>query len=285
MTRIGKIQLLATLMLAAAVVVCAGGARQTDGDGFQQIPGIREFDGIVNTTRADVIIRVEQGFSVRARGDSRVLEQYRFDVQGGRLRIRNPWRPWYILSAGRDHAVLVEVTMPRLSSLRLTGSGDARVEGTIHADTLTFRTTGSGGISANGHADVLEITITGSGDTEFAGSCDEADIDLAGSGELRLALEARAVEARISGSGDVGVRGSAGDIRLQLVSSGEFRGENFTATTANVTITGSGDASLAVQRELSARLSGGGDLLLTDGSPEIDLRTTGSGRVVEMAGE
>ena len=284
MTRIGKIQFLGLLMLTAAIGAFAGGTWEADGDGYHRIPDIGTFQGVVNATAADVIIRSGAEHSIRTTGDSTVLQHFQVDVKDGQLRIRNPWRPWYLLSYVRGRQILLEVTAPEVSSVKVTGSGKVTVEDPMSGDTLYLRTTGSGGLTATGNADFIEITINGSGDIEFAGSCEEADLGLTGPGELDLELEARAIEARVTGSGDISIGGSAGELRLRLTGPGRFQGDDFTATTADITIHGSADAILAVEQELTARLTGSGDLRLTEGSPEIESRTTGRGRVI-IAGE
>jgi hypothetical protein len=266
-------------MLAAAVGAFASGTWEADGDGYYRIPIIGEFKGVVNSTPADVIIRAGADYSIRAKGDSRILRHFVFDVRDGRLRIRNPWRPWYLFALLRYHEIFVEVTVPELNSVASTGAGNVRVEDLMRGDTLELRTTGPGSISAQGDADVIKITVTGSGDINFVGSCDKADLALSSPGDVHISLSAQAIAAEITGAGDVDIGGSAEELHLRLAGPGQFRGSGFTASKADITINGSGDAVLVVEQELEARLTGSGDLRLVAGSPVIDAKTTGIGRV------
>jgi hypothetical protein len=280
------------------VTAIAFGAEE---DSFREIPGLTGFDAVVNSTRAELTIRLGEDYSVRVQGEDAALRRYRFRVADGKLRIRGRWWWWYVFSIPENPDVRIEVTMPSLSSLRVSGRGDATVEGTIRtdqvslqsagsggisvegailSDRLRLRTAGSGAISANGQASDLDISMSGSGDIDFSGSCDRADLDLNSSANLHLELEARTVTASISGRGDIYAVGSADDIELTMRSSGRFEGDRFEVRTADIRQTGSGDTLLAVERYLTAHVSGRGDVVITEGSPEIDATTRGSGRVL-----
>lgn len=261
------------------LVLCAGVGAFAE-DTVRTIRDLSGFDAVANTTAAEMVIRPGGDYSVRAHGSRRALNRFRFDVSGGELRIRNPWRPWYIFAPVRADEVLVEVSMPDVSGVELTGSGDATIEGSFRNDRLVLRTTGSGGISAEGVAVDLEVSITGSGDIDFSGRSDRTSVALSGSGKLRAELQTQTLKATITGSGDLNVRGSAEDLDLRMSSSGRFEGGRFVTETADVTQTGSGDVILTVQSALKARLSGSGDVRLIGGTPSVDSSLSGSGRVL-----
>ena len=247
------------------------------GDNFREIGS---FSGVVNTTPADVIIRPGSEYSIKAAGDRRGLRHYRIDIKDDRLRIRNPWRPWHLFTVIRDRDVRFEITAPELSLVTVAGSGDVHVEGLMLTDNITLRTTGSGDIAAEGDGEDLAISITGSGDISFSGSCNEADLSLNSSGKLDITLRAVKLGARITGAGDIAIKGSADELELRLTGSGKFEGSNFTSSSADITATGAGDAILTVEQSLKAKLSGSGDIRLVGGQPEIEEKSTGSGRVI-----
>jgi hypothetical protein len=99
---------------------------------------------------------------------------------------------------------------------------------------------------------------------------------------LHLELQARRLNASISGSGDIVARGTADETELKMSSSGRFEGSSFTTGTAKVSQTGAGDAILAVENDLTVRLTGSGDFIIAGGSPDIDSTIRGSGRVVNQ---
>lgn len=268
------------MLLVAVSAAFARGHYEYDRDGFVEIPGLRGFSGVTNTTGADVVVTLGGEYSVRARAESDVLDRLEFDVRDDELRIRQPWRPWSVFTLARDRDARIEVTMPDLESVRLTGGGDLVVEGAIDARSLTLRTTGAGSIEAYGNAGRLDISATGGGDITFDGECESATFLLTGLANLFTDLRANSIDARITGSGDIEISGSANRLDLVLTGPGDFGGNMFDVQTASITITGSGNAFLAVERSLEARLTGAGDVVLTDGDPAVDARTTGMGRVV-----
>lgn len=87
---------------------------------------------------------------------------------------------------------------------------------------------------------------------------------------------------KAAGAGDVSVADwiTGDELALRLSGPGEFLGSGFEARTAGITITGTGDARVSVEKVLKARLTGGGNPQLTGGKPEIDTKTTGRGRVL-----
>lgn len=275
--------ILAALVTFVAGTTFAGGDTEADRDGFSRIAVRGEFTGVLNTTAADVVIESGSDYSVRARGDSRALSYLEFDVEDGDLRIRNPWRPWRIRSLfalNEIRRIVVEVTLPQLESVRLTGSGDARVVDEIQPRRLELRTTGPGNIRVEADTRTLDISITGSGDIEFDGRADFAEIRLTGPGDLHLSLDAETVEATVTGSGDIFADGTADMLDLSLSGPGDFDGEGFQTKEAIVSITGSGDVTVDVDDSLEARLTGPGDLVLGGSPSVVNASTTGSGRVV-----
>jgi len=279
--KVRAVALIACLALAS-VSAYAGRDGRTTVEG-QLIAVSQDFNGVRNTTAARVIVRVGAEHSVRVTGENRALDRLFVEVDEGVLKIRRPWRPWNpatYLPFESDREVLVEVTMPELNSVTLTGSGSAMVEGMIRTDRLDLRTTGPGRISATGDVHVLDVSITGSGDIDFRGTADEATVSLTGPGDLYLDLDAGRIEARTTGSGDIILLGSARTLALKIRDGGRFDGEHFITDTAEITISGSADALLQVRRELDARLTGGGDIRLVGRAPTIVATTTGSGRVI-----
>jgi len=268
------------VLLLATTSAFADGNSEIDRNGFVDIPGLRGFHGVANTTAADVVVRLGDEYTVRARGDSAILDHYEFDVRNGDLRIRRPWRPWRWFGYVREGRVRIEVTMPEIDSITLTGAGDLVVDGRIESHDLSLRTTGAGSIEVRADVSRLDISITGAGDIDFSGSCDDAEFTLTGPGDLIASLGAGMIRGRVTGAGDVRIEGSADRLDLTLTGPGDFDGDAFAVRVADVTVTGAGSAFVSVEQTLEARLTGPGDVVLTGGDPAIDSRTTGVGRVV-----
>ena len=102
---------------------------------------------------------------------------------------------------------------------------------------------------------------------------------VSGSGRLRIEnLEADQVSIRISGSGDVYLAGTALEQQTRISGSGGYDGAGLKSRNAEVTISGSGGATLQVSEELNARISGSGSVKYY-GSPKVTQHVSGSGKI------
>lgn len=192
------------------------------------------FTGVELRGSDDVDVAVGEGFAVRAEGDARALDRLDIRVVGDRLRIarRNDGN-WF----SNDGSAHVYVTMPRITSAGVSGSGDmtvARAEGVF-----------SGAIS--------------------------------GSGNLRLTeVAAESADLAISGSGDLSAAGRTGQLRASIAGSGDIDAEGLTATGADVSIAGSGDVRATVNGNASVSIVGSGDADLGRGA-RCSVSAAGSG--------
>ncbi|HMR43235.1 MAG TPA: head GIN domain-containing protein [Saprospiraceae bacterium] len=133
------------------------------------------------------------------------------------------------------------ITMPEVRALTATASGDIRSENVLEADDLVLLATGSGNIILDLDANNVEATSTGSGDIRLDGFCDNLNVVLTGSGD--------------------------------------FEGFSLKAGNADVRTTGSGDAEVNVEDNLTVRITGSGDVSYK-GNPSISSTITGSGRLI-----
>lgn len=111
------------------------------------------------------------------------------------------------------------------------------------------------------------ISLSGSSKVDLNGNfpqIDFLDVDISGSAEVMMKSNAAAnqVAVAISGSGLVNL-------------------EKLLAKNAEVEISGSGDARIAVQDRLKASMSGSGNVYYT-GSPLVDSRSSGSGKLIKF---
>lgn len=141
-----------------------------------------------------------------------------------------------------DEPVRIEITVPDLRELEVTGSGDIVLLDTFMVETIELSVTGSGSIHGRLVAARIESEVTGSGDIVLEGSANEQVIDITGSGDVKaMALP---------------------------------------CNTADVDVTGSGDAYLYVIKQLDAEVSGSGTVHYK-GKPEMKSEVNGSGKVVD----
>ena len=102
----------------------------------------------------------------------------------------------------------VTVTLPRLSSLEVSGSSDVGTIGNFKFDDLGITVSGSADIFLAGSAKNMNLKITGSGELKsYDMPCDTARISISGSGTGKVNV-AKLLDVTISGSGDLIYKGN-----------------------------------------------------------------------------
>ncbi|MEO5705491.1 MAG: head GIN domain-containing protein [Alteraurantiacibacter sp.] len=203
---------------------------------------LSDFDSVSITGPQDVAIVYGELLAVSASGPADALRQFEAVVEDGALVIRP--REGEAGDAWDDlDEVTFTVTMPAISRVALTGSGEVGVDrvaggsfdalvggsgnlviGSIEADAATFTVEGSGDLDASGTVRQATVSISGSGEVHATGlTAAAAEVNVGGSGEAELtALEQATV--LLSGSGDVDIFGPAacsvtrsgsGDVRCE----------------------------------------------------------------------
>lgn len=216
-----------TLILAMLLPLAACGGLDDDdarnaippsGTGSARSYAASGFTAIDLRGADDVDVRVGSAFSVRAEGDSAVLDRLVIARHGDALRIgRKSGFNW---GSGKAK---VYVTMPRITAGSLAGSGDMAIDrvdgadfdgslagsgsltiGSLAADDVEFSIAGSGNIVARGgKTQQFAVSIAGAGDVDARQvTASSAKVDIAGSGSVRALVDGPA-KISIMGSGDV----------------------------------------------------------------------------------
>jgi hypothetical protein len=229
--------LIPVLMLGACSM---GEASESKGQRGSRDFAVGTFDRISLTGSSNVVVTVGGAPSVRAEGDTALLEKLEIKVENGILRIGYKKGNWF--SRRKDHGpVTVHVSTAALRGAEVAGSGDMkidRVEGgdfageiagsgeiqlaSLRAGKASFAIAGSGGVTASGTAETAEFDIAGSGDVRAGGlQVRSAKVSIAGSGNVETkATESASVD--IMGSGDVLVTGGA-KCSVNKMGSGDVR--------------------------------------------------------------
>jgi len=229
--------LIPVLMLGAC---SAGEAGENDGQAATRNFQVGAFDKISLAGSSDVIVTVGGAPSVRAEGNSELLEKLEVKVENGVLRIGYKKGKW---SFGwrKDHGpVTVHVSVPSLTGAEIAGSGDMKIDKVEGGD--------------------------------FAG-------EIAGSGEIELAsLRARNASFAIAGSGGVSARGSAETADFEIAGSGDIRAGGLEVKRAKVSIAGSGNVETKAMESAAIDMMGSGDVVIT-GTAKCSVNKMGSGNV------
>ena len=203
--------------VALGTVALAGCGLGDDGPRTTQTRDVAGFTRIDNRDSVDVRLRVGRPQRVRVLAGEKVIDDVSTDVRDGTLRVTFDHDGF----GGGD--VVVEASVPRLTGIDVSGSGNVDVDGIA--------------------ADAFEVRSDGSGDVDLDGSAGRLVVDLDGSGNADLAsLAAREARVRVGGSGDAEVR-AAEKLDVSVDGSGGVRYHGDPALTQNVD--GSGDVSHA----------------------------------------
>jgi hypothetical protein len=187
----------------------------------------------------DLFIKIGSEFKLVIEGDKDVLDEIETSVSGNRLNIKR--ENWHFNFD--NEKVTINLTMPELEGLGVSGSGKAQIMDPVKSDDLSLSVSGSGKlITSELNADNLNCGISGSGDIILGsgGSVDNGDISISGSGS--------------------------------------FSGEGVEIDHLEVSISGSGNCHCRAGDSLEAHVSGSGNITYS-GNPKVDARVSGSGHV------
>lgn len=238
--------------ILAFATACSASA--DDGAGkLSGVSGTRSFDAAgfdsVSLSGPDnVIVQVGKAASVKAVGDTAILDRLEIEVVDGTLRVGRKRKNGIQFNWGGDKGAVVTVTLPVLAGASVAGSGDMDVD---HAESPKFKASvaGSGSLKVGAlKTDSLHVSIAGSGNANFAaGTATDVDLSIAGSGDLDAAgLAARTADISIAGSG--GVKAGVSD-------------------RADVSILGSGDVDIVGNAQCKVSKMGSGNVRCTPATP------------------
>lgn len=178
------------------------------------------FEGVTLAGPDNVIFTTGSDFSIRAEGDADTLEQLRYKITDGQLKIGREKNNG--MWSGNYKDATIYVSAPSLNSAKLSGSGDMQVD------------------KMNGES--TKISVAGSGNMNIA------------------AMETTSLTTKIAGSGDVAFAGAADNVTISIAGSGDISGKGLKTETATIKIAGSGDVSLSSDGTVDTKIAGSGDV-------------------------
>jgi hypothetical protein len=165
----------------------------------------------------DVDVTVGPAASVSVTTDDNLLPLIETTVNGDTLSIGS--KDSYNTSIG----VKVNITVPMLDDVSVSGSGDIHVTGLTAGD-FESRVTGSGDVTASGVVDRLSARITGSGDLRAGDlTAKHVHVNVTGSGDATIHATEE-LDATVTGSGDVHYSGNPTQVRKSITGSGDISG-------------------------------------------------------------
>ena len=206
-----------------------------NGNVIQEDRSVGAFQSVEGNGFMNIYLTQGPTTSVRLEGESNVLKYIETRVEGGKLIVGT----LHDINLTTSHDLNVYVTLPKLTDVTLSGSGD----------------------------------IVGKNQLS---STDPIDVTLSGSGSATLDVDAPSVESTLNGSGKVTLQGQTKDLKVQIAGSADFFGNDLKSENAKVTIMGSGNAHVFSSVKLDVTIGGSGDVTY-GGDPALSSNVYGSG--------
>jgi hypothetical protein len=188
------------LLLPIAALALAGCSIGDDGPRTSQTRDVARFTRIDNRASVDVRLHVGEAQRVRVRGGEKVIDDVGTEVRDGTLHVTFDHHGF----GGND--VVVEASVPALTAVETSGSGDVDVDG-IEADAFDLRSNGSADIWLAGTAGRLAVNVDGSGDADLGDlAARDARVFVGGSGDADVRADDK-LDVTVDGSGDVRYHG------------------------------------------------------------------------------
>jgi hypothetical protein len=223
------------VLLIALVLATAHTSAQS-----KETRNVKDFTKVSFGVSGDLFIKIGPEFHLSIEGDKSDLNEIETVVSGDRLVIKKEnWR----FSLRNDERVIIDLTMPEIEGVGVSGSGKAEIMDPVESDRLSLNVSGSGKLVTDDlNVDNLDCGISGSGDI-ILGSGGSVD------------------------SGEISISGSGG-----------FSGEGVEIDHLVVSISGSGNCRCKAGDSLEAHVSGSGNVTYI-GNPKVNSRVSGSGHV------
>jgi Putative auto-transporter adhesin, head GIN domain len=132
--------------------------------------------------------------------------------------------------------------------------------------------------------DISNLTSSGSGNIYLEGKVktEELKIELSGSGNVEGDITATKLEIEQSGSSNVRIRGIAEKASFSTSGSGNVYGSDLVTDFCEISITGSGNVEVTTNKEISAEVSGSGNIRYRGNASVLHLSTAGTGRIKKI---
>ncbi|MFV8783090.1 GIN domain-containing protein [Microbulbifer sp. SA54] len=257
--------------LLAAFIMLVAGVAQADGasnSSSRSFP-LEGFTAIALKGSSDLVVVQGDHFAVTASGPEDAMQFAKAVVDGDTLKLSVEAEKKFlfgVVTVSSEPEVRFQVTLPKISALRVTGSGEASADA-LESERLELSVTGSGVIRIDRvAAEELDTAVTGSGDL-LVGTvlAVRGAAGITGSGDLRIDnFVGEQLAAQIKGSGDMVIGGKVVDFDITIMGSGDFVGRTLSAQSAGGTVMGSGDIVLRRPARESFSVMGSGDIALVE---------------------
>ena len=204
---------------------------------------VSSFTSLASQGSMNVQISYGNSNSVTVEADENLLPYIETTVEDGRLIIRTK-KNVNLKSTSR---MVVHVSMTKINSLKLSGSGNMNGKGSFSND-------------------------------------DKTDVSVSGSGNLNLNFDTfKDLDITVSGSGNIDLKGNATNtITAHISGSGNIDCSGIRSNDVDAKISGSGNVKVYAQNSIDAKISGSGNVFYKGDAQKISSKVAGSGKVLKM---
>jgi hypothetical protein len=190
----------------------------------------------------DVYITQGSTESVIVDAPADIMDHVVTEVHDGTLKIKDKRRNGWGGDWNENHKkVVVHVTVRDINAIGITGSGDVYFKDGLRSETLKIRVSGSGDAAGKIEVKTLDCSVSGSGNIKISGHADESNVSVSGSGN--------------------------------------YSGHELPTTSTTVQVSGSGNANINASSNITAAVSGSGDVRYTGGAQHVIKSRSGSGDI------
>lgn len=207
------------------------------------IRNVSTFDQLKIAGPFDVTLSPDRVGSIQIDADQEMLDKIITEVKNGALIIRMKKRSYF--STNPWKTIAIDVPMPNLRAIHLSGSGKVHNTTAFSTDNLEVKLAGSGSITLLTNATNVNSQLSGSGTVKMKGTTTQINVKLAGSGHAKLQeLKAKNGQAELSGSGSIRLQCSE-NLTAKIAGSGTIRYYGEPAGKLHSKVTGSGSVRKA----------------------------------------
>jgi hypothetical protein len=214
---IGALALIAATAATTYALVHDSSSSSTDqGSGVpaSESRTVASFDSVELSGSNNVTITVGETQSVRVFGDDNLINRVTTNVRSDALVIGNRAG-----SLAAQTPMRVEIGVPSLSALTLSGSGNISVAG-IDQPRMRVTISGSGVVRASGTTDELDVTISGSGDAQLDPLVASAARAVVSGSGLIAVTATESLDASVPGTGAIVYGGNPSKVTKTVTGDG-----------------------------------------------------------------
>jgi len=235
------------IWLLSLVMITKGQEKKVVVDPNAKIREVGSFTGVVISGSIELILSQGPEYTVAiSAAEVAEVEKIETEVRGGILYIelkdRKNWFSDQWNTMNKKYKAYISA--PDIRSIESAGSGSIQIVGTLKADVLEIEVAGSGNIKGSIEVEKLELVQSGSSNIRLTGKATKAEFNCSGSGNLQ-----------------------SPDLMIDY---------------CEVSISGSGNADLTVEKELSGSLSGSGNIRYKGNAEITEKSISGIGKIKKI---